>query len=84
MPTPAFHALPVFGLVAEARDGRSDGLAAVRLASGIEAELDLPPGLDVDSTEETTMKLMATRGISGSIEETLGAEESEGSSDFYV
>jgi len=27
---------------------------------------------------------MATMEVSGSIEETIGAEESEGSSDFYV
>ena len=36
------------------------------------------------STEETARKLMATMEVSGSIEETIGAEESEGSRDFYV
>jgi hypothetical protein len=59
-------------------------LAADRLASWIEAGLDLPLDLDLDSTEETARKLVETMEVGGTIEETLSASESEGSSDFYV
>jgi len=76
--------VPAIGLVAETLGASADVLAADRLASWIEAGLDLPLSLDLDSTEETARKLMATMEVSGSIEETIGAEESEGSSDFYV
>jgi len=78
------HGVPAIGLVAETLGASADVLAADRLASWIEAGLDLPLSLDLDSTEETARKLMATMEVSGSIEETLSAEESEGSSDFYV
>jgi hypothetical protein len=76
--------VPAVGLVAETIGASTDVLAADRLASWIEAGLDLPLDLDLDSTEETARKLMETMEVSGSIEETLGASESEGSSDFYV
>jgi hypothetical protein len=46
--------------------------------------LDLPLDLDLDSTEETARKLVETMEVGGTIEETLSASESEGSSDFYV
>ena len=78
------HGVSAIGLVAETLGASTDVLAADRLASWIEAGLDLPLSLDLDSTEETARKLMATMEVSGSIEETLGAEESEGSSDFNV
>ena len=76
--------VPAVGLVAETIGASTDVLAADRLASWIEAGLDLPLSLDLDSTEETARKLMETMEVSGSIEETLSASESEGSSDFYV
>ena len=78
------YGVPAVGLVAETIGASTDVLAADRLASWIEAGLDLPLSLDLDSTEETARKLMETMEVSGSIEETLSASESEGSSDFYV
>ena len=78
------YGVPAVGLVAETMGASTDVLAADRLASWIEAGLDIPLGLDLDSTEETARKLMETMEVSGSIEETLGASESEGSRDFYV
>ena len=78
------YGVPAVGLVAETIGASTDVLAADRLASWIEAGLDLPLDLDLDSTEETARKLMETMEVSGSIEETLSASESEGSSDFYV
>ena len=78
------YGVPAVGLVAETIGASTDVLAADRLASWIEAGLDLPLDLDLDSTEETARKLMETMEVSGSIEETLSAAESEGSSDFYV
>ena len=78
------YGVPTVGLVAETIGASTDVLAADRLASWIEAGLDLPLDLDLDSTEETARKLVETMEVGGSIEETLGASESEGSSDFYV
>ena len=78
------YGVPAVGLVAETIGASTDVLAADRLASWIEAGLDIPLGLDLDSTEETARKLIETMEVSGTIEETLGASESEGSSDFYV
>jgi hypothetical protein len=78
------YSVPAVGLVAETIGASTDVLAADRLTSWIEAGLDLPLDLDLDSTEETARKLMETMEVSGSIEETLSASESEGSSDFYV
>ena len=78
------YGVPAIGLVAETIGSSTDVLAADRLASWIEAGLDLPLDLDLDSTEETARKLMETMEVGSTIEETLGASESEGSSDFYV
>jgi len=78
------YGVPAIGLVAETIGASTDVLAADRLASWIEAGLDLPLDLDLDSTEETARKLMETMEVGSTIEETLGASESEGSSDFYV
>ncbi|HIG38466.1 MAG TPA: hypothetical protein EYQ15_04080 [Candidatus Poseidoniales archaeon] len=78
------YGVPTVGLVAETIGASTDVLAADRLASWIEAGLDLPLDLDLDSTEETARKLVETMEVGGTIEETLGASESEGSSDFYV
>ena len=78
------YGVPAVGLVAETIGASTDVLAAERLALWIEAGLDLPLGLDLDSTEETARKLMETMEVSGSIEETLSTSETEGSSDFYV
>ena len=78
------YGVPTVGLVAETIGASTDVLAADRLASWIEAGLDLPLDLDLDSTEETARKLVETMEVGSTIEETLGASESEGSSDFYV
>jgi len=78
------YGVPTVGLVAETIGASTDVLAADRLASWIEAGLDLPLDLDLDSTEETARKLMETMEVGSTIEETLSASESEGSSDFYV
>jgi len=78
------YGVPTVGLVAETIGASTDVLAADRLASWIEAGLDLPLDLDLDSTEETARKLVETMEVGGTIEETLSASESEGSSDFYV
>ena len=78
------YGVPAIGLVAETIGASTDVLAADRLASWIEAGLDLPLDLDLDSTEETARKLVETMEVGSTIEETLGASESEGSSDFYV
>ena len=78
------YGVPAVGLVAETIGASTDVLAADRLASWIGAGLDLPLDLDLDSTEETARKLMETMEVGGTIEETLGASETEGSRDFYV
>jgi len=78
------YGVPSVGLVAETMGASTDVLAADRLASWIEAGLDIPLSLDLDSTEETARKLIETMEVSGTIEETLSASETEGSSDFYV
>ena len=78
------YGVPAIGLVAETIGASTDVLAADRLASWIGAGLDLPLDLDLDSTEETARKLMETMEVGGTIEETLGASETEGSRDFYV
>ena len=78
------YGVPAVGLVAETIGASTDVLAADRLASWIGAGLDIPLDLDLDSTEETARKLMETMEVGSTIEETLGASESEGSSDFYV
>ena len=78
------YGVPAIGLVAETIGASTDVLAADRLASWIEAGLDLPLDLDLDSTEETARKLMETMEVGGTIEETLSASETEGSRDFYV
>ena len=78
------YGVPAVGLVAETMGASTDVLAADRLASWIEAGLDIPLSLDLDSTEETARKLIETMEVSGTIEETLSASETEGSSDFYV
>jgi proteasome assembly chaperone (PAC2) family protein len=78
------YGVPTVGLVAETIGASTDVLAADRLASWIEAGLDLPLDLDLDSTEETARKLVETMEVGSTIEETLSASESEGSSDFYV
>ena len=55
---------------------------ADRLARWIEEALDLPLGIDLDTTEETARKLLASIEVSGSIEEHLGM--SAEADDFYV
>jgi len=46
--------------------------------------LDLPLDLDLDTTEETAKKLLATMELSGSIEDTLSDIEPAPESNFYA
>ena len=71
-------------LVAETIGSSMDVLAADRLANWIEAGLDLPLDLDLDTTEETAKKLLATMELSGSIEDTLSDIEPAPESNFYA
>ena len=48
----------------------------------IEEALGLPLGIDLDTTEETARKLLASIEVSGSIEEHLGMPAD--ADDFYV
>jgi len=78
------HDVPAVALVAETIGSSMDVLAADRLANWIEAGLDLPLDLDLDTTEETAKKLLATMELSGSIEDTLSDIEPAPESNFYA
>lgn len=76
------HDVPTVALVADTVGASADVRAADRLAKWIEEALGLPLNLDLDTTEETARKLLASIEVSGSIEDHLGiAAESD---DFYV
>lgn len=76
------HDVPTVALVADTVGASADVRAADRLAKWIEEALGLPLSLDLDTTEETARKLLASIEVSGSIEDHLGiAAESD---DFYV
>ena len=54
------------------------------MAAWIDAALNIPLDLDLDTTEETAKKIMERIKNSKSIDDLLSSEESEVSSDFYV
>jgi len=76
--------VPTIGLIADTVGASADILAADRLGAWIEAALNIPLELDLDSTEETARRIMETIGSTNSIENMLNIDESEVSSDFYV
>jgi len=78
------YKVPTVGLIADTVGASADALAANRMASWIDAALNIPLGLDLDVTEETAKKIMETINTSRSIEDLLNSEENEVSSDFYV
>ena len=76
--------VPSVGIVAETIGASSDVLAADRMAKWVEQAFEIPLDLDLDTTKETAARLMEEIGVSGSIDDHLGVEEQEVSSDFYV
>ena len=78
----SIHQVPTVALVADTVGASADVIAADRLGRWIEEALGLPLGIDLDTTEETARKLLASIEVHGSIEEHLGmpAEADE----FYV
>tara|TARA_B100000686_G_C16799846_1_gene985137 strand:- start:1967 stop:2677 length:711 start_codon:yes stop_codon:yes gene_type:complete len=76
--------VPSVGIVAETMGASSDVLAADRMAKWIEQAFEVPLDLDLDTTKETAARLMDEIGVDGSLEDYLGMEEQEASSDFYV
>jgi hypothetical protein len=54
------------------------------MAVWIDAALNIPLDLDLDTTEETAKKIMERIKTSKSIDDLLSSEENEVSSDFYV
>ena len=72
------------GVVDDTIGASSDVLAANRMAKWIEQAFDVSLDLDLDTTKETAAKLMEEIGIEGAIDEYLGMEDKEVSSDFYV
>jgi len=75
-------AVPAVALVAETVGASADVRAADRLSNWIEAALELPLQLDLDTTEKTARKLLAEVKVSGTIEDHLGLAAD--SDDFYV
>ena len=76
--------VPSVGIVAETMGASSDVLAADRMTKWIEQAFEVPLDLDLDTTKETAARLMDEIGVDGSLEDYLGMEEQEASSDFYV
>ena len=76
--------VPSVGIVAETMGASSDVLAADRMAKWIEQAFEVPLDLDLDTTKETAERLMREIGTDGSLEDYLGMEDQEVSSDFYV
>lgn len=76
------HDVPTVALVAETVGASADVQAADRLARWIEEAFAMPLDLDIDTTEETARKLLASIEVSGSLEEHLGLGAE--SDDFYV
>jgi len=80
-PTQGVHAV---GIVSDTVGTSADVLAADRLAKWIEEAFDIPLDLDLDTTEQTALRLLETIDPSGAIEDYLGGDEPEVSADFYV
>ena len=78
----SIYQVPAIALVADTVGASADVIAADRLARWIEEALGLPLGIDLDTTEETARKLLASIEVSGSIEEHLGMPVE--ADDFYV
>ena len=78
----SIYQVPAIALVADTVGASADVIAADRLARWIEEALGLPLGIDLDTTEETARKLLASIEVSGSIEEHLGMPAE--ADDFYV
>jgi proteasome assembly chaperone (PAC2) family protein len=78
------YKVPTVGLIAETVGASADILAANRMAVWIDAALNIPLDLDLDTTEETAKKIMERIKTSKSIDDLLSSEENEVSSDFYV
>ncbi|MEE2624697.1 MAG: PAC2 family protein [Candidatus Thermoplasmatota archaeon] len=76
--------VPAVGIVADTIGTSSDVLAANRLARWVEEAFGIPLELDLDTTEQTAVRLMEAIDPSDSIEDHLGADEAEVSADFYV
>ena len=76
--------VPSIGVIAETVGTSSDILAAERMSRWIEQAFDVTLDLDLDTTKETAARLMERMGEGSSIEEYLGMDENEASSDFYV
>ncbi len=72
------------GIIAETMGTSCDVMAANRMANWIEHAFEIPLDLDLDTTEETAARLMEAIDPMGTIEDLIGAEESEVSTDFYV
>ena len=70
--------------MAETIGASADTLAADRLSSWIEEGLELLLDLDLDSTEKTAKKLLATMEVSGNIDEILNGNEKQNDSNFYA
>ena len=54
------YQVPAVALVADTVGASADVIAADRLARWIEEALNLPLGIDLDTTEETARKLLAS------------------------
>jgi predicted ATP-grasp superfamily ATP-dependent carboligase len=76
--------VPAVGIVADTIGTSSDVLAANRLARWVEEAFEIPLELDLDTTEQTAVRLMEAIDPFDSIEDHLGADEAEVSADFYV
>ena len=72
------------GIIAETVGTSCDVMAADRMAKWIEQAFDIPLDLDLDTTERTAARLMKEIDPMGTIENILGEEEAEVSTDFYV
>ena len=76
--------VPAVGITADTVGTSADVLAADRLAKWIEGAFDIPLDLDLDTTEQTALRLLEAIGPTGSIEDYLRGDEPEVSADFYV
>jgi len=76
--------VPAIGIAADTVGTSADVLAADRLAKWIEEAFEIPLDLDLDTTEQTALRLLEAIDPTGSIEDYLGGDGAEVSADFYV
>ena len=76
--------VPTLGVIAETIGASCDVLAADRMAKWIEQAFEVTLDLDLDTSKETAARLMESIGAEASIDDYLGMDEVEVSSDFYV